>query len=130
MDYQIRQDNLPYKAETDLIINAAIEVHKALGCGFLEIVYKDALCIEFDSRGYFFEREKHYPVYYREVLLPHSFYADFIVFDSVILEIKSKSGIANEDLAQAINYLKCSDCKVGLVLNFGKPTLEIKRVVF
>lgn len=130
MDYQIRQDNLPYKAETDLIINAAIEVHKSLGCGFLEIVYKDALCIEFDSRGYFFEIEKHYPVYYREVLLPHSFYADFIVFDSVILEIKSKSGIANEDLAQAINYLKCSDCKVGLVLNFGKPTLEIRRVVF
>jgi len=130
MDYQTKQDNLPYKAETDLIINAAIEVHKALGCGFLEIVYKDALCIEFDSRGYFFEREKHYPVYYWEVLLPNSFYADFIVFDSVILEIRSKSGIANEDLAQAINYLKCSDCKVGLVLNFGKPTLEIKRVVF
>jgi GxxExxY protein len=130
MDYQIRQGNLPYKNETDLIINAAIEVHKDLGCGFLEIVYKDALCIEFESRGYFYEREKHYPVYYKDVLLPHSFYADFIVFDTVVLEIKSKSGVANEDLAQTINYLKCSECSVGLVLNFGKPTLEIRRVVF
>ena len=54
MDYQIRQDNLPYKNETNLIINAAIEVHKALGCGFLEIVYKDALCIELESRGYYY----------------------------------------------------------------------------
>jgi len=130
MDYQITQDNLPYKNETNLIINAAIEVHKDLGCGFLEIVYKDALCIELESRGYHYEREKHYPVFYKDTLLPHSFYADFMVFDSVILEIKSKSGIANEDLAQTINYLKCADCKVGLVLNFGKPTLEIRRVVF
>ncbi|WP_316831142.1 GxxExxY protein [Pedobacter aquatilis] len=129
MDYQIRQDNLPYKNDTDLIINAAIGVHKDLGCGFLEIVYKDALCIEFESRGCFFERERYNPVFYRDVLLPHSFYADFIIFDAIILEVKSKSGIANEDLAQTINYLKCSECKVGLVLNFGKPTLEIRRVI-
>jgi len=129
MANEIGQGNFPYKNETDLILNAAIEVHKDLGSGFLEIVYKDALCIEFDSRGYFYEREKLYPVYYKDVLLPHSFYADFIVFDSVILEVKSKNGIANEDLAQTINYLKCSECKVGLVLNFGKPTLEIRRVV-
>jgi len=72
----------------------------------LEIVCKDALCIEFDCRGYFYEREKFYPVYYKEVLLPHSFYADFRVFDSVILEIKFKNGIANEDLAQTIKLSK------------------------
>ena len=94
------------------------------------MVYKEAICVEFESRGYFFEREKKYPVYYKDVLLAHSFYADFIVFDNVILEIKCKSAIANEDLAQAINYLKCSGCGVGLVLNFGKSTLEIRRVVF
>lgn len=73
MDYQIKQGNLPYKNETDLIINAAIEVHKDLGRGFLEI-YKNALSIEFESRGYFYESEKYYPVYYKDVLLPHSFY--------------------------------------------------------
>jgi GxxExxY protein len=130
MSYEIKQDNFPYKNETDLIINAAIEVHKNLGCGFLEIVYKDALSIELESRGYFVEREKLYPVFYKGIQLPHNFYADFVIFDTVILEVKSKSGIANEDLAQTINYLKCSDCAVGLILNFGKPTLEIRRVIF
>lgn len=130
MDYHLRQDNLPYKDETDLIINAALEVHRTLGCGFLELVYKDALSIEFKSRGHAFEREKHYPVYYKDILLTRSFYADFVIFNKVILEIKAKSGIANEDLAQTINYLKCSDCNVGLILNFGKSTLEIRRVVF
>lgn len=125
----IENSNFLLKTETHMIINASIEVHRNLGCGFLEIVYKDALCIELERRGYHYEREKFYPVYYKEVLLPHSFYADFIIFDSVILEVKSKSGIANEDLAQTMNYLKCSDCKVGLILNFGKPILEIKRLI-
>jgi len=129
MAYEIKQNHFPFKNETDLIINAAIEVHRELGFGFLEIVYKDAICVELESRGYYYEREKQYPVYYKDILLPHNFYADFIVFDSVILEVKSKSGIANEDLAQTINYLKCSGCTVGLILNFGKPTLEIRRVV-
>lgn len=129
MDYKLKQDNFPYKNETDLIINAAIDVHKDLGCGFLEVVYKDALCIELEGRGYHYEVEKRYPVYYKDILLPRSFYADFVIFDSVILEIKAKSGIGNEDLAQTINYLKCSNCGVGLILNFGKTTLEIRRVV-
>jgi GxxExxY protein len=125
----IRQSNFPLKNETDLIISAAIEIHSHLGCGFLEIVYKDAFCIELKNRDYFYEREKLYQVYYKGILLPHSFYADFIIFNSVILEIKSKSGIANEDIAQTLNYLRCSGCKVGLILNFGKPTLEIRSVV-
>ena len=120
----------PFEDETGLIISAAIEVHKQLGCGFLEIVYKDALSIELESRGYSYEREKLYPIYYKGILLPHHFYADFVVFDTVILEIKSKSAIGNEDLAQTLNYLRCADCKVGLILNFGKSTLDIKRVVF
>lgn len=126
---EIRQSNFPLKSETDLIINAAIEIHNHLGCGFLEIVYKDALSIELKNRDYFYEREKAYQVYYKDVLLPHSFYADFIIFDAVILEIKSKSAIARADIAQTLNYLRCSGCKVGLILNFGKPSLEIKRVV-
>ena len=63
-------------------------------------------------------------------MLSNSFYADFIIFGSTILEIKSKSGIANEDLAQTINYLKCYSCKVGLVLNFGRPNLRKRCVVF
>ena len=126
---EIRQSNFPLKNETDLIISAAIEIHSFLGCGFLEIVYKDAFCIELKNRDYFYEREKLYQVYYKGILLPHSFYADFIIFDAVILEIKSKSALASADIAQTLNYLRCSGCKVGLILNFGKPTLEIRRVV-
>jgi len=126
---EIRQSNFPLKNETDLIISAAIEIHSFLGCGFLEIVYKDAFCIELKNRDYFYEREKLYQVYYKGILLSHSFYADFIIFDAVILEIKSKSALASADIAQTLNYLRCSGCKVGLILNFGKPTLEIRRVV-
>ncbi len=68
---------------------------------------------------------------YKDSILPHKFYADFVVFNKVIVEVKAKQGgIAEEDLAQTINYLRCSACKVGLILNFGKMKLEIKRVVF
>jgi GxxExxY protein len=62
--------------------------------------------------------------------LPHRFYADFVVFDKIILELKAKDGIADDDYARVINYLKCSGCKVGLILNFGRMKLDIKRVVF
>jgi GxxExxY protein len=119
------------KEETEIIIGLAIEVHKILGPGLLEIVYKDALEYEFNRHDYLFYREKEYNVPYKEIILKHKFYADFVVFDKVIVEIKAKQGgIADEDLAQGINYLKVSGCKVGLVLNFSASKLQIKRVVF
>lgn len=120
----------PLREETDKIIGVGIEVHKHLGSGFLEIVYKDALEFEFREKRIDFEREKKYIISYKETILPHQFFADFVVFDKVILEIKAKNGIAEEDMAQTLNYLKCSGCKVGLILNFGKSKLGIKRVVF
>ncbi len=122
------EKDFPLQKETDIIIGAGIEVHKSLGAGFLEIVYKDALELEFKQRKTIFEREKEYPVNYKGAILPHSFYADFVVFEKVILEIKSKSDIAHEDIAQTLNYLKCSGCKIGLILNFGRSTLGIKRL--
>lgn len=122
------EKDFPLQKETDIIISSGIEVHKSLGTGFLEIVYKDALELEFRQRNVFFEREKEYPVLYKNEILPHSFYADFVVFENVILEIKAKSDIANEDISQTLNYLKCSNCKVGLILNFGRTTLGIKRL--
>ena len=127
---EIRQDYFPLKSETDLIIQAGIEIHKQLGCGFLEIVYKDAFEYKFYTRDIQYDREKMYEVLYKKVVLPHKFYADFVVFDKIILEVKAKDGIAPEDMAQTINYLKCSGCKVGLILNFGKVKLDIKRVLF
>ena len=130
MPTSIRIEDFPLKDETDIIIGAGIEIHKTLGFGFLEIVYKDAFEYEFRRKNVLYKREKEYLVKYKEIILPHKFYADFVVFDKVILEIKAKDGIADEDYAQTINYLKCSGCKVGLVLNFGRLKLDIKRVVY
>jgi GxxExxY protein len=126
---QIRNSNFPLKDETDAVIHLAIDVHKNLGFGFLEIVYKDALEYEFKKNGINYSREKKYLIKYKDTVLAHLFYADFVVFDSVILEIKTKQGIAVDDVTQTVNYLKCSNCQVGLILNFGKNKLEIKRVV-
>lgn len=126
---KIRHSYFPKLEETSLIIRKGIEVHRQLGNGFLEIVYKDALEYEFNKAGILYDREREYIIEYKETVLPHRFYADFIVFDSVILEVKAKEGIAPEDMAQTLNYLKCSGCKIGLILNFGKIKLDIRRVV-
>jgi len=126
----IKQSYFPLKDETDLLIKTGIGIHKILGFGFLEIVYKDAFEYELKQQKIRYEREKMYDVIYKDVILPHKFYADFVVFDNVILEIKAKEGIAPEDMAQTLNYLKCSGCKVGLILNFGRMKLDIKRIVF
>ncbi len=130
MSKEIRIENFPLKEETDLIIGIGIEIHKILGHGFLEIVYKDAFEYEFRKRLTIYEREREFAIPYKDIILPHKFFADFIVFGKVILEIKAKDGIPDEDYAQTINYLKCSGCKVGLILNFGKIKLDIKRVVY
>lgn len=124
-------NSYPLQEETDKIIGLAIEVHKILGPGFLEIVYKDALEYEFNENKYQFSREEEYNVLYKKIILQHKFYADFVVFEKVIVEVKAKQvGIAEDDLSQTINYLKVSGCKVGLILNFAAAKLQIKRVVF
>jgi len=127
---EIRNKHFSLKDETDAIIRYGFEVYNTLGFGFLEIVYKDALEHEFKQNDILFEREKEYIVHYKDIILKHRFFADFIVFNAVILEVKAKEGIANDDMSRAINYLKCSNCKVGLILNFGRNKLEIKRIVF
>ncbi len=127
---EIRIEDFPLRDETDFIIGRAYEIHRLLGFGFAEIVYKDAFEIEFSDNDILYNREKEYIVNYKGRILKHNFFADFVVFDKVILEVKAKNAIAEEDYAQTINYLKCSGCKVGLILNFGRNKLEIKRVVF
>lgn len=130
MPTEIRISNFPLKEETEFIIGVGIEIHKTLGHGFLEIVYKDVFEYEFKETNTFYEREKPFVVPYKKTILAHLFKADFVVFDKIILEIKAKGGITDEDDARTINYLKCSGCKVGLILNFGRIKLDIKRVVF
>jgi len=80
---------LIYKEESYDIIGKCMEVHNNLGAGLLEIVYKDALELEFQRAGILYEREKEYVVNYKGVILPHKFYADFVVYDKIILEIKA-----------------------------------------
>lgn len=127
----LREEGYPLQEETDKIIKLAIEVHKILGPGFLEIVYKDALEYEIAEQDYLYRREQEYKVQYKKAILKHSFNADFVVFDAVIVEAKAKQGgISDDDLAQTLNYLKVSGCKVGLILNFAGAKLQIKRVVF
>lgn len=120
---------LIYKEEAYKIIGKCIEVHNNLGAGFLEIVYKDALELEFQKAGIDYEREKRYKVNYKGIILPHKFYADFVVMDIIILEVKAVSGISDEFMAQAINYLKVSQNKLALIVNFGELRLNYKRIV-
>ena len=122
-------ENILYKEESYKIIGLCMEVHNNLGKGFLEVVYKDALEYEFRHANVPFEREKEYVVNYKGVILPHKFYADFVVYDKIILEVKCVSGIHDEHIAQTMNYLKISKCKLGLLVNFGKLSLEFKRII-
>ena len=115
---------------TYTIIGACMKVHRFLGHGFLEIVYKDAMQIEFAKEEIDYLREKEFDINYKGIILPHKFYADFFVMNSVIVEVKaSYDGISNDFIAQTLNYLKVSDCSVGLIINFGKSSLEYKRLV-
>lgn len=121
--------DLIYKDESYEIIGKCMEAHNNLGPGFLEIVYKDALELEFKKAKIPFEREKEYKVNYKGTILPHKFYADFVVYDKIILELKAIDHISKEHIAQSINYLKVSGNKLALIVNFGDLKLEYKRIV-
>lgn len=118
-----------HKEESYQIIGICMEVHNNLGAGFSEIVYKDALELEFKNAKIEYSREKEYAVNYKGIILSHKFYADFVIFDKIILEIKGKNKIADEDIAQCINYLKVSENNLALLVNFGEPKLNYKRIV-
>ncbi|MBS1932636.1 MAG: GxxExxY protein [Bacteroidetes bacterium] len=119
----------PFVRETYALIGIAMEIHRTLGRGFLEIFYKDAFEYELIKNNIHFEREKAYTVQYKDFILPHKFFADFVIAGNVIVEIKSKSGIIDEHYAQVINYLAVSKSKIGLILNFGENSLQTKRVI-
>jgi GxxExxY protein len=119
-----------FKEESYKIIGACMEVYNEFGMGFKEITYKDALSFEFGSLGIPFEREKPYTIYYKGNQLRRKYYADFVVFENIILEIKAASVIVNPFVYQTINYLKASGIKLGIIVNFGEKSLAYKRVVF
>ncbi len=120
---------LKYGDKSYPIIGACMEVHSILGPGLLEIVYKDALEYEFQKRGIPYEREKKYEVAYKEIILPHYYFADFVVFGDVILEIKAVSGIAEEFTKQTLNYMALAKSPLGIIANFGAMSLQHKRLL-
>ena len=121
--------NIVYAEESYQLIGVLFEVHNNLGKGFLEIVYKDAIEYELEKLKIIFDREKEYSVNYKEITLKHKFYADFVVFDKIVLEVKSCSRISDSHLAQAINYLKVSKNKLAIIVNFNSDSLEYRRIV-
>lgn len=127
MNYSKKQ--YPYQDESYEIIGTCMEVHRILGKGFLEIVYKDALEYEFKKKGIPYEREKKYEIEYKDIILPHHFYADFVVHDKIILELKAQKGIVENHYKWVLNYLAASKCKLGLLVNFGEESLVTKRLI-
>ena len=119
------------KSETYQIIGVCMEVYNTLGYGFLEIVYKDAMEIEFLERNLDYRREDEHAINYKGNILKHKFFADFTLQDSIIVEVKAnRDGINDEMIAQTLNYLKASDLRLALIINFGKTSLEYKRLVY
>jgi GxxExxY protein len=111
------------------IIGAAMEVHRQLGCGFLEPVYQEALAIEFSKRKISYSREVKLPVFYKQMRLNTPYRVDFICFDEVAVELKALTHLSGTEEAQLINYLKASGKEIGLLVNFGGRSLVYRRFI-
>ena len=121
--------DLIYKKESYQIIGAAMEVHRQLGNGFLEAVYQEALAIELELRDIPFIREQKLEVKYKGRLLSTFYVADFVCYDTIIVEIKALSELTGHHESQVINYLNATGMKLGLLINFGSESLEYKRLL-
>jgi GxxExxY protein len=116
--------------QTHAIIGAAMEVHRRLGHGFLEAVYQAALAIAFDEREIAFSAEVLVPLHYKGKLLTCSYRADFICFESVLVETKAIAQLTGADRGQVINALRATGLARALLINFGTPSLQYERLVF
>jgi|ERR1700741_3013803 len=122
-------NDLTRDLRTYKIIGAAMEVHRQLGCGFLEPIYQEAFALELKARGIPYSRELKFPVSYKSERLHNHYRPDFICFDSVIVELKALSSLSSIEEAQLINYLKLTGYHTGLLLNFGGRSLQQRRLV-
>tara|TARA_B100001063_G_C16523038_1_gene432625 strand:+ start:217 stop:591 length:375 start_codon:yes stop_codon:yes gene_type:complete len=121
--------NLTHKQESYELIGVLFDVHNELGGGFLEAVYSDAIEYELKSRDIPYEREKRYQVIYKDIVLPHQYIADFVIYGKIILEIKSVAALNDRHVAQCLNYLKVSGNKLAILANFEPDRLMHQRIV-
>jgi GxxExxY protein len=120
--------SLLHKSITDAILKVYYDVYNELGYGFLEKVYQNAMYFELKSQGYKVEAQKQIKVYFKKQLVGE-YYADLLVEDKVIIELKATELIMNVHVAQIMNYLKATPIEVGLLLNFGEEP-EFKRLIY
>jgi len=116
--------------QTYATIGAAMDVHKHLGHGFLEAVYQEALAFELSAREIPYDREVSIPVKYKDRFLKCSYRADFVCFETIVLELKATGQLTGADEAQTLNALKATGLNRALLMNFGAPSLDYKRLVF
>ena len=122
-------EELPYKEEVFQLVGACMEIHRDLGKGHDEVIYKDALVVELSRAAIPFLREKTYEITYNGVILPHYYYADFIVWGKTLFEAKAVEKLTDAHIKQVLNYLAASKLRLGLLVNFGGDSLEWKGVV-
>lgn len=120
---------LIYKEEVFKIVGICMNIHRTLGMGLKEINYKDAMEIDFEEEGIPYKREERFAVKYKDQILRNPYYADFVVFESIIIEVKSASALIDAHMAQALSYLAVSGMKLALIINFGERSLTWKRIV-
>ena len=119
---------LLYQELTNRILKACYTVHNELGCGFLEKVYQEALEVQLSEMDIPFEREKKLNIVYKGHILEKEYYADFVCYNKIIVELKCVSSLINAHKGQVINYLKATKNKVGLLINFGGSSLKWERL--
>jgi GxxExxY protein len=120
---------LLYKDEVFKLVGLCMEVHRELGKGHDEAIYKDALIVELQRERIQFSREEKYEINYKGVMLPHFYYADFVVWGKIVFEAKAVEKLTEAHLKQVLNYLAASKLELGLLVNFSGDSLEWKRVV-
>ena len=126
---QNKKEPILFEKECYRIIGLCMKVHSKMGRAYKEVVYKDALEIEFKRNNIPYEREKKFKVFYDGIQLRRQFIADFVVYGSIILEIKSRSALTDDCISQTLNYVKVANLQLGLVITFGAPSLLFKRVI-
>jgi GxxExxY protein len=120
--------DFPLKKETEEILNCAFEIHNALGHGFHEKPYENALAVEFSERGIAYDQQARFPMNYKSVKVGE-FIPDLIAFGKVVIDTKTISRISDKEIGQMLNYLRITGLPVGMLLNFKNPRLEYRRVV-